>query len=156
MTETATVVAVDDDLITLEAAIKSTCSTCQAQSECGSGVISRALAPKTQTVTVRSPLPVKVGDQVSVGIPEAGLLGASLWLYLAPLLILLLSASLIHTLAAALGPWQELATIAGSVLATLGGFVFISGHLKKLDQTRFTPTLLSVISRPAKGTVVEP
>jgi len=49
--ETATVVAVNGDTVTVEAAIKSTCNACQAQSDCGTGVISRALAPKTPPVT---------------------------------------------------------------------------------------------------------
>jgi positive regulator of sigma E activity len=35
--ETATVVAVDGDVVTVEAAIKSTCNACQAQSDCTTG-----------------------------------------------------------------------------------------------------------------------
>ncbi|MEC8377515.1 MAG: SoxR reducing system RseC family protein, partial [Pseudomonadota bacterium] len=69
--ETATVVAVDGDKVTVEAAIKSTCNSCQAQSDCGTGVVSRALAPKTQYLTLNTPMTVQVGQQVTVGIPEA-------------------------------------------------------------------------------------
>ena len=63
--ETATVVAVNGDTVTVEAAIKSTCNACQAQSDCGTGVISRALAPKTQQLTLRTPMPVRVGQEVT-------------------------------------------------------------------------------------------
>ncbi|MBD3587310.1 SoxR reducing system RseC family protein [Salinimonas sp. HHU 13199] len=146
ITETATVLAVDGDKVTLEAAIKSTCSTCQAQSDCGSGVISRALAPRMQQITLTSPVPVKVGDQVKVGIPEAGILGASLWLYLMPLLLFVISAGVLHSVFSSSSTWGELITIAGSVATTSVGFVMISGHLKRGDQTRFTPVLLSVIT----------
>ena len=90
--ETATVVAVDGDFITVEAAIKTTCSSCQAQSDCGSGVISRALSPRTQQLSLRSPVPCKVGDTVRIGVPEAGVVAASLWLYVVPLIVLVISA----------------------------------------------------------------
>ena len=83
--ETATVVAIDGDSVTVEAAIKSTCNACEAQSDCGTGVISRAIAPKTQQLTLRTPMPVRIGQKVTVGIPEAGILSASAWLYLLPL-----------------------------------------------------------------------
>ena len=72
--ETATVVAIDGDKVTVEAAIKSTCSACSAQEDCGTGVISRALAPKTQQLVLRTPMSVRLGQQVTVGIPEAGIL----------------------------------------------------------------------------------
>lgn len=146
ITETATVLAVDGDEVTLEAAIKSTCSTCQAQSDCGSGVISRALAPRMQQITLNSPVPVKVGDQVKVGIPEAGILGASLWLYLVPLLLFILSAGVLHSAFSSYANWGELITIFGSIAITCVGFVVVSGHLKRSNQTRFTPVLLSVIT----------
>ena len=145
ITETATVIGVNEDHITLEAAIKSTCSTCHAQSDCGSGVISRAIAPKLQHITVQSPMTVRVGDKVQVGIPEAGLLGASMWLYMAPLVVLLLSAGTLHTLTSHMQAMGELITVAGSVTATLIGFVAISRHLKQVDQQQFKPVLLSVI-----------
>ena len=85
--ETATVVAVQGDVVTVEAAIKSTCNSCQAQSDCGTGIISSAIAPKTQQLTFSTPNPVSIGQQVTVGIPEAGVLSASAWLYILPLLV---------------------------------------------------------------------
>ncbi|WP_018982982.1 SoxR reducing system RseC family protein [Salinimonas chungwhensis] len=145
ITETATVVGAEGDKITLEAAIKSTCSTCQAQSDCGSGVISRALAPRLQQITVHSPMPVKVGDKVKVGIPEAGLLGASMWLYMVPLVVLLVSAAVLHALTANMQGIGELITIFGSGLVTFVGFVAISRRLKRVDQTKFKPVLLGVV-----------
>lgn len=145
ITETATVVAVDRDWITVEAAIKTTCSTCQAQSDCGTGAISRAIAPKTQQLTLQSPMPVTVGDTVRVGIPEAGIVSASALLYVVPLLVFIVSAALFNTMLPALGLASELWVLAGAGLSTLAGFVVISGLLKKMDGARFQPVLLSKV-----------
>ncbi|RDV29337.1 transcriptional regulator [Alteromonas aestuariivivens] len=143
ITESARVVAVSGDRVTVEAAIKTTCSSCQAQSDCGSGVISRALAPKVQQLTVSTPVPVKVGDMVQIGLPEAGLVSASAWLYLVPLMIFLFSAMILNSWLPTLGLSSELWVLLGSALVTLAGFVLISGHLKKLDKSRFQPVLLN-------------
>ena len=141
--ETATVVAVDGDFITVEAAIKTTCSSCQAQSDCGSGVISRALSPRTQQLSLRSPVPCKVGDTVLIGVPEAGVVAASLWLYVVPLIVLVISAIGAGQGLPRLGLHSELWALATSLLLTFGSFILISGHLKKIDQTRFQPVILS-------------
>ncbi len=145
ITETATVVAVEGDWITVEAAIKTTCSTCQAQSDCGTGAISRAIAPKTQQLTLQSPMPVAVGDAVRVGIPEAGIVSASALLYVVPLLVFMASAALFNSALPALRLASELWVLAGAGVSTLAGFVVISGLLKKIDGARFQPVLLSKI-----------
>ncbi len=149
--ETATVIAVDGDVITVEAAIKTTCSSCQAQSDCGSGVISRALSPKTQQLTLQSPVPCKVGDKVSIGVPEAGIVTASLWLYVIPLIIFIASALSFNALLPAVGLSGEFWVLLGSLCVTFLAFTVISGYLKKRDQTRFRPVILSSI--PANGAV---
>ena len=149
--ETATVIAVDGDVITVEAAIKTTCSSCQAQSDCGSGVISRALSPKTQQLTLQSPVPCKVGDKVSIGVPEAGIVTASLWLYVIPLIIFIASALSFTALLPAVGLSGEFWVLLSSLCVTFLAFTVISGYLKKCDQTRFRPVILSSI--PANGAV---
>ncbi len=145
ITETATVVAVNGDNVTVEAAIKTTCSTCQAQSDCGTGAISRAIAPKTQQLTLQSPMPVRVGDTVSVGIPEAGIVSASALLYVLPLLVFVLSAALFSAVLPGVGLNSELWVLAASVISTFAAFVGISGYIKKIDGARFQPVLLSKI-----------
>ncbi len=143
ITETATVVQVDEDRVVVEAAIKTTCSSCQAQSDCGTGAISRALAPRVQQLTLRSPVPVKVGDTVQVGIPEAGIVSASALLYLLPLAIFIASAVLFSATLPGIGLVSELWVLLGSVVVTLAGFVALSGWIKQLDGRRFEPVLLA-------------
>lgn len=143
MTESAIVTAVDGDVITVKAAIKTTCSSCQAQADCGSGVISRALAPKTQLLTLHSPVPVTVGQEVRIGIPEQGIVTASLLLYVVPLLLLLLSALSLNSILPLVGLSSELWVLMGALMITFSGYVGISGWIKKLDSKRFAPVLLS-------------
>ena len=143
ITETARVIAVEGDKITVEAAIKSTCSSCQAKSDCGTGVISRALAPKTQQLTLYSPMPVNVGQSVTVGVPEAGVLSASAWLYLVPLFMFIFVVSASTALLPLLGLTHELWGMIPGIGMTLVTYLFISKRLKRLDSGKFQPVLLA-------------
>jgi sigma-E factor negative regulatory protein RseC len=144
--ETATVIAIDGDRITVEAAIKSTCSSCQAQSSCGTGAISRALAPKTQQLTLRSPLPVSIGQRVTVGVPEAGVLSASAWLYLIPLLVFITTMLGLSQLLPMWGMKHELWPLIPAVLITFATYRFVAKRLKHRDHVKYQTVLLSGIS----------
>lgn len=144
--ETARVVAIDGDLITVEAAIKSTCSSCQAQSDCGTGAISRALAPKTQQLTLRSPLPVSVGQQVSVGVPEAGVLSASAWLYLIPLLVFISAMLALSKGLPQVGLTHELWPLIPAVLVTWKTYRLVAKRLQRRDQGKYQTVLLAAIN----------
>lgn len=142
--ETATVVAVDGDKVTVEAAIKSTCNSCQAQSDCGTGVVSRALAPKTQQLTLYTPMSVKVGQQVTVGIPEAGVLSASAWLYLLPLFTFIFAFFAISRALLVIEIHHELAALLPTMLATYLVYRFIASKLNKIESDKYQPVLLNV------------
>jgi sigma-E factor negative regulatory protein RseC len=140
--EKATVVAIEGDSITVEAAIKSTCNSCQAQSDCGTGLVSRALAPRTQQLTLRSPMSVKLGQEVTVGIPEAGILSASAWLYLMPLISFILSFILASFYLPTLGLTQELWALLPSVTVTFLVYKVISRKLLVAESGKYQPVLL--------------
>ena len=140
--ETATVVAVNGDTVTVEAAIKSTCNACQAQSDCGTGVISRALAPKTQQLTLRTPMPVRVGQEVIVGIPEAGILSASAWLYLLPLIAFIGAYSVSISLLSSNGFTHELWAMLPSGLVTFLTYKLSAYKLRCVERTKYQPVLL--------------
>ena len=140
--ETATVVAVDGDTVTVEAAIKSTCNACQAQSDCGTGVISRAIAPKTQQLTLRTPMPVRIGQQVTVGIPEAGILSASAWLYLLPLIAFIGSYFASVSLLSSTGFNHELWAMLPSAFVTFFIYKLIAYKLHRVERTKYQPVLL--------------
>ncbi|MCW8107387.1 SoxR reducing system RseC family protein [Alteromonas ponticola] len=149
--ENATVISVHGDMVTVEAAIKTTCNGCQVNEECGTGVVSRALAPKTQQLTIKTPMVVKVGDVVKVGVPEVGILTASAWLYLMPLAVLLISALFFSSLFPLLGLNSEIWVILASILVTFIGFGFTSRRLKSIDSTKYQPVILSTNGQNVNG-----
>lgn len=142
--ETATVVAIEGDLVTVEAAIKSTCNACQAQSDCGTGVVSRAIAPKTQQLTLRTPMPARIGQRVTVGIPEAGILSASAWLYLLPLVAFILAYSLTMTLLSDTGFTHELWALVPSALVTYSVYKIIAFKLRRIENSKYQPVLMGL------------
>jgi len=145
--ETATVVAVDGDVVTVEAAIKSTCNACQAQSDCGTGVVSRAIAPKTQQLTLRTPMPVRIGQQVTVGIPEAGILSASAWLYVLPLVAFILAYSVAMSLLSTTAFRHELWAMLPSALVTYAVYKAIAYKLRRIENSKYQPVLLGLQSQ---------
>jgi sigma-E factor negative regulatory protein RseC len=140
--ESAKVVAIDGDNVTVEAAIKSTCSSCQAQSDCGTGAISRALAPKLQRLTVSTPMTVFVGQTVTIGVPEAGVLSASAWLYLLPLFVFISCFSIASYFLPALGLTHELWGILPSVIATVSVYRYTAKKLQRVESAKYQPVLL--------------
>jgi len=140
--ESATVVAVDGDSVTVESAIKSTCSSCQAQSDCGTGAISRALAPKMQRLTLSTPMTVSVGQSVTIGVPEAGVLSASAWLYLLPLFMFIGSFSLASYFLPTIGLTHELWGILPSTIATVLVYRYTAKKLQRVESAKYRPVLL--------------
>ncbi|MCW8092900.1 SoxR reducing system RseC family protein [Alteromonas sp. ASW11-130] len=148
--ERATVICVQGDTVTVEAAIKTTCNACQVNQDCGTGVVSRALAPRTQQLTFKTPVPTKIGDVVKVGVPEAGILSASAWLYLAPLIVFLISALVFNNMLPSLGLYSELWVVLGSGIVTFLGGVLTSRYLKSKDTAKFQPVILSATDPSVK------
>ncbi|WDE12810.1 SoxR reducing system RseC family protein [Thalassomonas haliotis] len=83
--EMATVVAINQDKVILESQVKSSCSSCRQVDNCGSGQVAKAIPLQKLTLTVSSTLPLKVGDNVIIGLPEKGLLQVAAQVYLLPL-----------------------------------------------------------------------
>jgi sigma-E factor negative regulatory protein RseC len=84
----ATVTQVKGDQVTIRSLQTSACSSCASQDSCGTSVYAKILPERELTLT--SSLELKAGDTVIVGIEEAHLVKASLFMYLFPLVIMLL------------------------------------------------------------------
>tara|TARA_R110000737_G_C14322898_1_gene440001 strand:- start:52 stop:528 length:477 start_codon:yes stop_codon:yes gene_type:complete len=89
--EQATVVAIDNDNITVTSTIKSACSGCQQVDNCGSGQVAKAFPQKRLSLTLKSSLALELGDNVVLGLNESALLQSAWQVYLWPLLGLLLA-----------------------------------------------------------------
>ncbi|NVK54618.1 MAG: SoxR reducing system RseC family protein [Alteromonadaceae bacterium] len=139
ITETATVVAVDDDLITVSASVKTGCSQCQVSSDCGTSAVAKAFTPRQQFLSLRSPLPLRVGDNVTIGIPEQRVLLASWLLYIVPLMSLVGSAVLLSQLTS----WHELVVFVVALLSASGSLWLVSRFFKRQRHGRFEPVIIS-------------
>lgn len=92
--EIATVVAWRDGKLELSTKIQSTCGKCEQSSHCGTGLLARYLAPKPENLTISFDRPLLPGQQVKIGMAEALLLKLSALIYLVPMILLVLVATL--------------------------------------------------------------
>lgn len=88
--ESARVTAIgSNNQVTVISEIKSTCSGCQQVDTCGSGQVAKAFPQKHLELSLTCHLPVKLGDNVVLGLSEKMLLSSAWQVYCWPLLGLL-------------------------------------------------------------------
>ena len=86
--ETATVTAIESDALWVEAVQKSACETCTAQKGCGTAVLSKLTGRTSRLRVLKSEGTTesyRVGQQVTIAIPEDVVVLASVCAYLIPL-----------------------------------------------------------------------
>ncbi|WP_448548801.1 SoxR reducing system RseC family protein [Thalassotalea fusca] len=129
--EQATVVAIENNLVTVSSDLKTGCSGCQQVDNCGTGQVSKAFPQKKLTVQITSDLPLKVGDKVVLAIPESPLLSTAFQVYILPLIGLMTFAWLAQMLV-------EHQVLSHEIWAVLFGFVggFAGYKLAKYRQNQ--------------------
>jgi sigma-E factor negative regulatory protein RseC len=136
--------------IWVETQVKSTCGSCEARKNCGTGAIAKVFAKKQQKLKYQYSGAVSVGQKVTLGIAEESLLKASALMYLLPLFILVISALLTQTLLPILGLASELWIIAVAFFATGLSFVGVRYYLNQSHKGHFKPQLLGVVVADSK------
>ena len=131
-------------VVLVETQIKSTCGSCEAQSNCGTGAIAKVFASKRETLRFRLNEMVEVGQKVSLGIPEENLLKASALVYCLPLFALVLSALVGQTILPLIGLIAEGWLILFSAFSTYFTFRFVRRFLSRSDQGDFHPRILRI------------
>lgn len=117
----AKVIRVAGDRITVESLQTSACEHCAQKSSCGSSLYAKLLPRRQMQLKLTSAIALHEGDTVVIGISEAGLLRASLLLYLVPLIIMLIVVSVYDSSAA--DPNETIAAVLA--LASLGGSLYL-------------------------------
>lgn len=145
--EQARVVKIEGEWVLLEAAVRSTCGSCQAQNNCGTGTVAKAFAGKTQQIEMRTSTPLRVGDIVTLGIPEKRILFASALLYLLPLLVFMLSSLAANLLLGA--DSAEWTVLCFSLFTTLISLILLSRRIKRWDKGHFEPVILNNLASSA-------
>ena len=92
--ESVEVIAIEDDVLILQAQRKSSCQSCSVQKGCGTSVLSQWLGKKLSNFRVENTVDAQVGDYLIVGISESSILKGSLSVYFMPLMSLFLFALL--------------------------------------------------------------
>jgi sigma-E factor negative regulatory protein RseC len=133
-------------VILVETQIKSTCGSCEAQSNCGTGAIAKVFASKREMLRFRLNEIVEVGQKVSLGIPEENLLKASALVYCLPLGALILSALIGQTILPLVGLIAEGWLILFSAFSSYFTFRFVRRFLSRSDQGDFHPRILKVFT----------
>jgi sigma-E factor negative regulatory protein RseC len=87
--ESGKVIAVDEKLAWVQTERKTVCGQCSANKGCGTSVLAQVFGKKTTSIAVLKTLPVKIGDQVVIGIEENSLVKGSLLIYAMPLVLLI-------------------------------------------------------------------
>jgi sigma-E factor negative regulatory protein RseC len=131
-------------VVIVETQIKSTCGSCEAQSNCGTGTIAKVFASKRETLRFRLNEIVEVGQKVSLGIPEENLLKASAMVYCLPLFALILSVLIGQSVFPLLGLIAEGWLILFSAICSYLTFRFVRRFLSNSDQGEFHPRILKV------------
>jgi len=143
--ESARVIGVAPGLAWVETSRRSACGACSASQGCGTSVVSKLFAARSNRLQVSDAIGVEIGDLVIVGIADSALTQASLLAYLLPLVILIFAAYAAE-LAGAAEPFSALAGILGLCFG-----IWIIGRLTNAttwsEKTR--PVLLRRSETPA-------
>ncbi|MFT6528476.1 MAG: sigma-E factor negative regulatory protein RseC [Psychrosphaera sp.] len=153
--EIGQVIAIEEDCLLVETAIKSTCNTCAAKSNCGTSTIAQAFSNKSVVNKVKNTLNAKVGESVEIGIPEASLLQGSFYLYMLPLLSAIFLACIAQFWLSLFIEIQEIHVILATFLGGYIGFSLSRYLLNKSDVDKYQPVLIRIYNGEIINSVIE-
>lgn len=142
--EQATVLAVNGRRVEIEVQRQNSCGQCSVNASCGVGALGRLLGKRDKSIIINSELNLKSGDHILLGIPEKGVLSASVVVYGLPLLMLFVSAML----AQLVSNGSELAVSVSAIVGFLAGMFLSSIVVNKRYAAQLNPRVLQVNNEP--------
>lgn len=139
ITETGKVVAVTGEHAWVQTIRTSACQSCAARNGCGQKVLATATGGRANQVRVFNSVNARVGEDVTLGIDESALLGASMLVYALPLLLLVGLSMAGHHMSGG----NDLAAMTGAVAGLASGFI-ISRKLQRRNAGTYEPRLLRI------------
>ncbi|MEE3169534.1 MAG: SoxR reducing system RseC family protein [Pseudomonadota bacterium] len=121
ITETGKVVAEKGERVWVQTIRASACQSCAARSGCGQRVLASATGGRANQILVPNSINARVGDEVTIGIDERALLGASLLVYALPLLLMVVASVLGHRLSGGQDAPAMMAAVVGLAAGFWGG-----------------------------------
>lgn len=150
ITESGKVVAVTGEHVWVQTIRASACQSCSARNGCGQKVLASATGGRANQVRVFNSANASVGEDVTLGIDESALLGASLLVYALPLLLMVVASMVGHYLSNG----NDFAAMLGAAVGLTLGFL-VSRQLQRRNTDSYEPRLLRVNRIPA-GAVAHP
>ncbi|WP_319783320.1 SoxR reducing system RseC family protein [Oceanisphaera sp. IT1-181] len=139
--EIATVSAVYDGQVEVVCFSKSACGQCKQNSNCGTGIVSKALPGRDHRFVIATELALTVNQQVRIGIPDHSLLRSVFLVYLFPLL-LVLTGALLASIGLGMG---DGGTILGAAIGGTLGFVLASRWAGRDGRLATEPVIIAVL-----------
>jgi len=145
MQERAVVTKVEQGNVTVKSEIKSTCSSCQQNETCSSGIVAKAIPHKNLIVEISTNEVLSVGDIVTLSIPEKDMLKVAFQVYLWPLIgLIFFSAIGQYMVNSNVFPHEIFAIVLGGLGGFLG-FKFASYWQKSnASNNKLLPQIASV------------
>lgn len=143
ITETGKVVALKGDRAWVRTIRASACQSCSARSGCGQKVLASASGGRANQVLVENLIGASVGDEVTLGIDEQALLGASVMVYAVPLLLMVVGSLCGHFLSGG-----DAGAVAGAFAGLAAGFL-ASRQYQSRNAGSYEPKMLRVNRIPS-------
>lgn len=140
--ESVVVVAIEDDILVLQAQRKSSCQSCSVQKGCGTSVLSQWLGKKSIEFRVKNTTGAKLGDNLTVGIAENSLLKGSLMVYFLPLITLIFAAALMDWWLDPMHYARDLWIIGAGVSGLISGVYLARSHFSAASGENLRPVIL--------------
>ena len=135
----------DTQLARVKVQRTSACESCSLKSGCGQSTLTKLSSNQCLELDVENTLNAKPGDDVIIAIPEAGLMSASIRVYLIPLVLMVLGA----ILGSVIYPVNDTWTILFSCIGIVIGFAWARfSSQKQTFDPKFLPKITK-ISHPA-------
>ncbi|GAA0849274.1 hypothetical protein GCM10009113_28600 [Marinobacter szutsaonensis] len=118
ITETGKVIAIKGDHAWVQTIRASACQSCSARSGCGQRALASVTGGRANQILVANSINARVGDEVTIGIEEQALLGASMLVYAIPLGAMVLGTIAGHNLSGG----SDGGAMLGAAAGLAGGF----------------------------------
>ena len=115
---------------TLEIERRTACGLCGQKRGCGNATWGKLLGHDSHEFTAENKVNANVGDSVVVGIEEQAILNTAFYLYVVPLISLLIGTFVADYLFK-----NQFYVIVGAVLGLIIGFLWVKGHLIGRDKS---------------------
>lgn len=140
-----------DDHVMLEIERRTACGLCGQKRGCGNSTWGKLLGHESHEFPAENVIDANVGDSVVVGIDERIVLGSAFYLYVVPLLAMLVGTVLVDTLFD-----NEFYVILGAAAGLLLGFASVKGHLVGYGAVKkpYGKKFRAIVLRHADDTVV--